>query len=461
MSKDFTISLDSILNSKIEETVQTDILTESKITPVVEEAVSVDIDAILTEWAWRCEKGYPNYNDKNDMIKLQEVLDEMGITLPFNRIKEANPKKKTAAPVKKAAASKTASVKSHPIFNKEYLDRLYPKHSRAIMDAYRTHGKSSKNLNKFGKANSLDELLATIGNNISDPLFKALYTISSVSGKEGEEAQTSGRGGLGKGEVLCVLLTKGGKSGGTAGTDLDSESGNVSSEVKAGDASSFKVPMAAERIKRFQSQTELRKLYSLVESVKDTDEWPKFLAIIQKELGKDAMVLDDGVYFGKKPTPSNINQTEYSNIRKFFKGCNSYFFKSKNKTDDSLYIDIDSPTGDDALLQAKLKTPKSVAAIKPNSKVEIDVVTKDVDAIRVFKMFEYRLKQHPFVAKVNEFDNTARRDLRILLKNKYIIFHEKPKGSLSKPILIDDVGGPHDAQIVSYTLDQVVIKFKS
>jgi len=93
MSKDFTISLDSILNSKIEETVQTDILTESKITPVVEEAVSVDIDAILTEWAWRCEKGYPNYNDKNDMIKLQEVLDEMGVALPFDRLKEAGPKK--------------------------------------------------------------------------------------------------------------------------------------------------------------------------------------------------------------------------------------------------------------------------------------------------------------------------------------------------------------------------------
>jgi hypothetical protein len=95
MKKDTSklIDLDSILNPKIEETVQTEILTELKITPAVEETVSVDIDAILTEWAWRCEKGYPNYNDKNDMIKLQEVLDEMGIKAPFKRIKitEATP----------------------------------------------------------------------------------------------------------------------------------------------------------------------------------------------------------------------------------------------------------------------------------------------------------------------------------------------------------------------------------
>jgi hypothetical protein len=457
MKKDTSklIDLDSILNPKIEETVQTEILTESKITPTVEETVSVDIDAILTEWAWRCEKGYPDYNDKNDMVKLQEVLDEMGIALPFNRIKEATPKKAA----KPAAASK--SLPSHPIFNKEYLDILYPKHSRAIMDAYRTYGKSSKNLSKFGKMTSLDSLLSLISSNTTDPLFRALYTISSVSGKEGEAAETSGRGGLGKGEVLCVLLTKGGKSGGTAGTDLDSDNGQVSAEVKGGKATNFKVPMAAARIKKFESQAQLRKLYGLVEEIKDTDEWPKFLKTIQTELKDDPMVEQDGVYFGKKPTPSNINFEEYKNLRKFFKGCHSYFYKSNSKADDSVYIDIDSPKGDDALLQAKLKAPKTVAAIKPNSKVELDVVTKDVDAIRVFKMFEYRLKQHPFVAKVNEFDKTALRDLQTLLKNKYIVFHEKTKGILPAPILIENIGAPYNPMVIGYTLDQVIIRFQS
>jgi hypothetical protein len=455
MKKDTSklIDLDSILNPKVEETKQPEIISESvTVQPVA--LPPVEIDAILSEWAWRCDKGYPDYNNKSDMIKLQEVLDEMGIALPFKRVTEA-------PAAKKSTSSSTTSSKSHKIFNKDYLDILYPKHSRAIMDAYRMHGSGSTNLSKFGTMTSLESLLSLISKNTNDPLFKALYTISSVSGKEGEAAETSGRGGLGKGEVLCVLLTKGGKSGGTAGTDLDSDNGQVRAEVKGGKATNFKVPMAAARIKKFESQAQLRKLYGLIEDVKDTDEWPKFLASIQKELGADTMVEQDGVYFAKKPTPSNINFEEYKNLRKFFKGCYSYFYKGKNKSDDSVYIDIDSPKGDDALLQAKLKAPKTVAAIKPNSKVELDVVTKDVDAIRVFKMFEYRLKQHPFVAKPNEFDKTALRDLQTLLKNKYIVFHEKSKGVLPAPILIENIGAPYNPTVIGYTLDQVIIKFES
>lgn len=42
-----------------------------------------DIDAILNEWTWRCDKGYPDLNNPEDMYKLQEVLNEMGIELPF------------------------------------------------------------------------------------------------------------------------------------------------------------------------------------------------------------------------------------------------------------------------------------------------------------------------------------------------------------------------------------------
>jgi hypothetical protein len=459
MKKDIsvkTIDLDNLLNEDVAK--QPEQLTESVSEPV-QEKPNMDWDAIIAEWFYRLPKGYAEqpYSD-SELRVLDQVVYEYNNGGFKPVINEASPKRRVTAK-KKTIASKATTSKPHPIFNKEYLDGIYPKHSKAIMDAYRAHGKDSSNLNKFGKATSLDTLMNVIGNNTSDPLFKALFGISSVSGKEGEAAETSGRGGLGKGEVLCVLLTKGGMSGGTAGTDLDSTDGSVRAEVKAGESSTFKVPMAAARITKFQSQSELRKLYALVESVKDTDEWPKFLNNIQKELGSDAMELDGGVYFGKKPTPSNINQTEYSNIRKFFKGCNSYFFKSKDKADDSLYIDIDNPSGEDALLQAKLKTPKTIAAIKPNSNVELNVVTKDVDAIRVFKMFEYRLKKHPFVAKANEFDKTAMRDLRTLLSNKYIIFHEKPKGVLPKPILIEDIGAPYNAQIVAYTLDQVVIKF--
>lgn len=42
-----------------------------------------DIDAIVNEWTWRCEKGYPDFNNPSDMYKLQEVLIDMGIESPF------------------------------------------------------------------------------------------------------------------------------------------------------------------------------------------------------------------------------------------------------------------------------------------------------------------------------------------------------------------------------------------
>jgi hypothetical protein len=238
----------------------------------IEETVEVaqqplpDFDAILLEWSYRCDKGYPDLNNKKDMYQLQLVLEEMGIENPFKLISEA--------------PAKTKKAPTHPIFNAEYLTSIYPKHSRAIMDAYRNFWSKSDNLDLFGTVTSIDDLILTISANTSDALFKELYKISSVSGAEGGEADTSGRGGLGKGEVLCVLLTKGGMSGGTSGTDLDSEDGSVQAEIKGGIAKNFKIPLAAARITPFESQKELRRLFSLIEDVKDMNEYSKFLDTI-------------------------------------------------------------------------------------------------------------------------------------------------------------------------------------
>jgi hypothetical protein len=190
------------------------------------------------------------------------------------------------------------------------------------------------------------------------------------------------------------------------------------------------------------------------------DEYSTFLETIQNELGDAKMKAQDGVYFGKKPTPSDINMTEYNNLRKFFIGCYKYFYKGKTKSDNSIYVDIDSPTGEDILLQAKLKSPKSITAIKSNSQVELDVLTKDTDAIRTFKLFEYKLKNHAFVKQLNGLDITAMADLDTILKNKYIVFHEPSKGVLPAPILIDSTESTYDPKILGYTLNQVIIGFK-
>ena len=42
----------------------------------------VNIDALLTEWAYRCEKGYPDMDSPSDLRVLKSILKEQGISLP-------------------------------------------------------------------------------------------------------------------------------------------------------------------------------------------------------------------------------------------------------------------------------------------------------------------------------------------------------------------------------------------
>ena len=42
----------------------------------------VNIDALLNEWAYRCEKGYPDMDSPSDLRVLNTILKEQGISLP-------------------------------------------------------------------------------------------------------------------------------------------------------------------------------------------------------------------------------------------------------------------------------------------------------------------------------------------------------------------------------------------
>ena len=50
--------------------------------------INIDLDSILHEWSWRCDKGYPDYNNLSDRIKLQEVLDEIISVRSLNKTDE-------------------------------------------------------------------------------------------------------------------------------------------------------------------------------------------------------------------------------------------------------------------------------------------------------------------------------------------------------------------------------------
>jgi adenine-specific DNA methylase len=148
-----SINLDNLLQDN-KDLVNKEIIIETKTTSASKEP-KLDFDAIVTEWSYRCDKGYPDMKSKSDMIKLQEILDEMGVKSPFKRITEKS------------------LPKTHKIFNAVYINKVYPKHGKAIMDAYRKYGPQSENLSKFGTATSLEMLLSMIADGVNDPLFKA------------------------------------------------------------------------------------------------------------------------------------------------------------------------------------------------------------------------------------------------------------------------------------------------
>jgi len=450
MNINTTINLDDILNSNEETSSKEskEIIIETKTTSTPKETMP-DFDAIVTEWSYRCDKGYPDMKSKSDMIKLQEILSEMGIKSPFKRITEKS------------------LPKTHKIFNAVFINKVYSKHGSAIMDAYRKYGPQSENLSKFGTATSLEMLLSMIADGVNDPLFKALYTVSSVSGGEGEEADTSGRGGLGKGEVLCVLLTKGGKSGGQSSTDLSSEDGTVEAEVKAGKSTNFKIPFVAKRVARLPTLSKLDDLYSICKPVMTTapKSWSKFMTDRNESVDNKMEIKSDGnskmtsylFNSGYAPSNGNINGAELANYKLFFEACHElYYGNSVDADNEDLYIDVDTPSGDDMLLRGKLSSPKDLKKIDQGGNVSFNVTTAKSSNSRVFQQFENKLREHPYVVKTANFDKDMRSDCKLLLgKFKYIIFKEKTKGVLAAPFIM--IPGSDNVKITGFTLGLVAI----
>ena len=442
-----SINLDNLLQDN-KDLVNKEIIIETKTTSTSKEP-KLDFDAIVTEWSYRCDKGYPDMKSKSDMIKLQEILSEMGIKSPFKRITEKS------------------LPKTHKIFNAVYINKVYPKHGKAIMDAYRKYGPQSENLSKFGTATSLEMLLSMIADGVNDPLFKALYTVSSVSGAEGAEADTSGRGGLGKGEVLCVLLTQGGKSGGTSGTDLSSDSGKVVAEVKAGPNTNFKIPFVAKRVARLPTFSKLDDIYAICKTVMTSvpKSWDKFMSDRNESVDKQMAIKSDGnskmtsylFNSGYAPSNGNINGAELANYKLFFKACHElYYGNSVDADNEDLYIDVDSPSGDDTLLRGKLSSPKDLKKIDQGGKVSFSVTTSKSSNSRIFQQFENNLRDHEYVKSPNKFEKDMQADCKILLgKFKYIIFHEKPKGKLTAPFIM--IPGSENVKITGFTLGSVAI----
>jgi len=191
-----------------------------------------NLDVIISEWSWRCAKGYPDFDSKADRIKLQEVLDEMNIELPFERIQLTE-----ATNLDKFKALVNGEVKGIepdiPEQAKKFIFDIFSKNSKKQKDWIAKFQKST--LNSFIKSDW--------------KLWEEFFDIAPK--------------GMGRGEMMAVMAIKGAKSGGTAEKDLKLPDGVW--EVKE-DPTGIRMAQSG-FAGRFRYINELRKFYELLTQI--------------------------------------------------------------------------------------------------------------------------------------------------------------------------------------------------
>ena len=256
MKKDTSkvVDLDVLFAKKATTTESKELMTESVNIVSDNSKPKINFDSILQEWAWRCAKGYPDFDSKSDRIKLQEVLDEMGIGLPFERITEA-PKKETSklTPLESKFMQLVNGTAPGQTNNPDIPETV----KNSILDVFRQYPKKQKLwISQFQQMKGVDEFVKAKG----EP-WREFFDCISPSG-------------MGRGEMMAVMAIKGAKSGGTAEKDLKLP-GNVFWEVKE-DPTGIRMAQSG-FAGRFRYINELRKFYELLsvielnDSSKDSD----------------------------------------------------------------------------------------------------------------------------------------------------------------------------------------------
>jgi len=239
MKKDTSrsIDLDALFAKSNNESVNDtpkEIIIETKTTSTSKEP-KLDFDAIVTEWSYRCDKGYPDMSNKSDMIRLQEILDEMGVKAPFKRLlTEATNLDKFKALVNGEVKGIEPDV---PDQAKKFIFDIFskfPKKQKSWIDSFQ-----KSTLKSFIKSDW--------------DLWKEFFDIAPK--------------GMGRGEMMAVMAIKGAKSGGTAEKDLKLPDGVW--EVKE-DPTGIRMAQSG-FAGRFKYINELRKFYELLNAIELND----------------------------------------------------------------------------------------------------------------------------------------------------------------------------------------------
>jgi hypothetical protein len=282
MNINTTINLDDILNSNeeasSEETIE--ILKESiaeTVKSIEENTPLPDFDAIVTEWSYRCDKGYPDMKSKSDMIKLQEILDEMGIKSPFKRVQLTEldkPKKKSV--VKKVV--KKVITKRPTVDDSEGYGPGIPidKKDTTTIKAFKT--KLSK-IEWENKANVNDQILKIflkLDKKAQENCVKLFqtstldqYTADSGTWTYWKNFFDIKLDGMGRGEAMSVMAIAGASSGGTKQKDLIITNEGTW-EIKEKPDSIRLAKSGA--VGKFVYANEIRKFYELLTDIKLNDQ---------------------------------------------------------------------------------------------------------------------------------------------------------------------------------------------
>jgi hypothetical protein len=442
----------------------------------IEETVEVaqqplpDFDAILMEWSWRCEKGYPDFNNKKDMLALKEVLKEMNLSeidiqrVGLTQLNEAL-----------SQEQQDAVTASASLFTVENINKLgYGNYVNKIVNAfaeYTTNNPDPEVLAYFIKDKVMIETPEALQTFLKayqkDKLVIRLYTVAAKDAQD--DKPESGRGAMGRGEVLIGMLTQA-TSGGTA--KADNAIGNTSYEVKASKETVIKVPLAAKRIDRLTSLNRLDDVYAACKSFMDDKvAWEDYVKGCFPKGSKLASKFDKDLKAGGKyifdagiaPSSGNINGQELENFKIFFKALKEKL-DSKKTENDEYYVDLDSiTTGSDKYFKGLVKNPNIFNNLSKGNVINIEVVEGDASTAVELQRMETRLRQCVYVQNPEQLDKDLIADCATLLNNRFIVFHEASSVSTQVPVpilLAPEKADGKQILIVNFSLNAAAISYK-
>jgi len=371
----------------------------------------IDIDYILQEWSWRCARGYPDYSNVSDRLKLQEVLDEMGIELPFKRIQEADDRSTKS---KKSTSSDTGSANILATAKKFVNHLPEEKHDMLV---------------KFINDIPYDELkvaTANFLNSLSDAnakkyagAFKSLDSVEKLQGKRYLDFNPlwdlNVEKAMGRGELYIAFMVKNAVAQGSS-VSYDIAVGSKHYEVKAldvgkkGDIGSIRPGTEGKASRHPYFTTPLMTLASTIFALKDPEMQTSILTLGSTSKLQTILDIVNKTSVTRPrtgapimETPGDVSISVMGGLYNCAVELNKLRSNALDKDITTSRIIIKSPTKDSAYWIAADDVDNIAKIAGKNKAVSIKVGTPITDETKDAKILLTELLNHPFVKTPSYF----------------------------------------------------------